>query len=153
MLTFKKADKDDLEIYFNWANDAEVRLQSFQSTPINFQDHTEWFLEKIGDDNSMLLVFFDDGNPAGQVRIDKKKDSIGVIGIAIDKKFRGKGLAAHMISISSKVFLQENLGYTINAYIKKENLGSIKSFEKAGYIMRELLFYQNIPSVLFTKSL
>ena len=39
MLSFRKATLADTKLYFDWANDSDVREQSYNSTAIDFENH------------------------------------------------------------------------------------------------------------------
>ena len=151
-ITPRKATEIDLDLYFNWTNDTDTRNNSFNNQVVDYQTHTSWFLRKLVDKNTLLLVFENEEQiPVGQVRIEQKL-SENIIGISIDKNFRGLGLAVIMLEISCKIFFEEFDEKTIYAYIKKVNLASIKSFKKAGFEEEKELLIGNEPSYLLVKN-
>lgn len=152
-LIVRKANLKDSELYFELANDEEVRNQSFNSNSIDWLNHQKWFDDKVKNENYSLFVFETDRNETvGQVRIEKSdKLNTSIIGISISKNFRGKKLASQLISKASGLFFTENPNYSISAYIKKDNLASIKSFEQAGFIFSQSLDYQGSESLLYLK--
>jgi RimJ/RimL family protein N-acetyltransferase len=134
-LITRAANEKDTLLYFNWVNEIITRKYSFNSGKISFENHEKWFLEKLKDENVLLLVFEDQNkNQIGQVRLEKKTNE-NIIGISIDFNFRGKGFAYEMIIKACKLFFKkykkENY---ILAYIKNENIASINSFLKSGFI-------------------
>ena len=148
----RKATESDLDLYFNWTNDVDTRSNSFNTQIVDYQTHTNWFLRKIVDKNSLLLVFENEEyTPVGQVRIEQKPNE-NIIGISIDKNFRGLGLAVPMLEKSCMVFFEEFDKKTIHAYIKKSNLASIKSFKKAGFEEEKELLIGNESSYLLVKN-
>ncbi len=149
ILRFRKTNKDDIDLYFEWANDETTRQNSFNSEKISFELHCKWFLNKIEDKNTLMLIFENEINQAiGQVRIEQKADE-NVIGISIDKSFRGKGFASKIIEIASDEFFKKYNLKSIIAYIKKENQGSLKGFQKANFkIIREEIINNSISFVL-----
>ncbi len=153
MLTFRKATAADMLLYFEWANDEEVRQQSFQSNPISLEGHKKWFTDKISDPDCIMLLFEDDHNiPVGQIRFQKQDESGYVIGISIDKSCRGKGYAVMLLQQSSDYFLKLHPDMMIYAFIKKENIASVRSFANAGFSLNETLFTDE-KSVLYTKQI
>ena len=152
-LTIRKANLKDAELYFKWANDDEVRKQSFNSNLIDWNNHFQWFNKKVIDENYLLFIFeTDNGETVGQVRLEKIADTqFSIIGISLSQNFRGKKLASQLLIKASTLFFNENPTYTIRAYIKKDNFASIKSFEQAGYIFHQLLNYQGSDSLLYLK--
>lgn len=150
---FRKASEDDVELYYNWANDVAVRNNSYSSEVIPYENHVKWFASKLKDDKCYMVVFQNhDNENIGQVRIQKAEENSAIIGISTDAKHRGKGYAAKMIAQASDAFLHKNPEICINAYIKLDNSVSAKAFEKAGYELKGTLDYENITSFHYIKS-
>ncbi len=149
---FRKANENDMLLYFNWANDASVRENSYQSDLISLENHQNWFYKKIKDEMSYMLVFENHiGIPIGQVRIQKHDENTAIIGISNDTNHRAKGYASKMIEIASNEFLKQNQQICISAYIKIDNNASRKAFEKAGYVLDVVLEYNSHPSYHYIK--
>ncbi|MBL0738854.1 GNAT family N-acetyltransferase [Flavobacterium sp. GN10] len=152
MLSFRKATLDDLDLYFDWANNYEVRAQSYNSDPIVFENHKKWFEAAIKNSLIDMFVFKNlDNNLIGQVRIQKQNDREALIGVSVSPDQRGKGYAKEMLSLATDFFLQSNNGFLINAYIKESNLISKFSFEKAGFKFKEMVSYENFMSFHYIK--
>jgi RimJ/RimL family protein N-acetyltransferase len=153
MISCRKATEADMLLYFEWANDEEVRKQSYQSEPIDLEQHTNWFYKKLNDTNCLLLLFENENKqPVGQVRFQKEDLHSFVIGISLAKEHRGKGLATELLQTAANHFLQLNPDKTINAYIKQDNEGSIKSFIKAGFVFGQHAIIEGKESVLYIKT-
>lgn len=151
-LKFRKAEKSDCKIYFDWTNDKSVREQSFNSDEVLFENHEKWFLNKIEDKSCFMLIFQNNNNEnIGQVRVQKTENNRAIIGVSVANEFRGKGYASKIIEIASQNFLNQNIGFEISAYIKVENIGSKKAFEKANFQFKEELNYENFLSFHFIK--
>ncbi|CAN1543305.1 RimL Acetyltransferases, including N-acetylases of ribosomal proteins [Flavobacteriaceae bacterium] len=152
MLSFRKATLADTKLYFDWANDSDVREQSYNSTAIDFENHKKWFESKVEDDSCMLLIFQNEEKlNIGQIRIQKENEEEALIGISIASEYRGKGLAKEILLLASDYFLENNKGYLINAYIKEQNKSSKQAFEKAGFEFKNIIKYENCNSFHFTK--
>ena len=94
MISFRKASIADKMLYFEWANDPNVREQSYNSNPIDLESHGKWFESKIEDNSSLMLVFQNEENSnIGQVRIQKENRKEALIGISVSNEHRGKGYA------------------------------------------------------------
>lgn len=153
-ILFRKANESDNLLYFEWANDASVRDNSYKSEPISIENHKNWFANKLKDANCFMTVFENHiGNPIGQVRIQRLDSESALIGISNDAAHRGKGYASKMIQMASEVFLNDNPQSCISAYIKLENPASQKAFEKAGYELDKVLEYESIPSFHYIRKL
>lgn len=147
-LTFRLASIKDVDIFYKWTIEADVRKQSYSSDEIKYLDHKKWFKEKISDSSCNLLVFQDsEDKSVGQVRIQKEKNKESVIGISIDKNHRGKKYAIQMLRSASNYFLKLHADFIINAYIKEENIISKKAFENAGYSFNQILNYKGFRSL------
>jgi RimJ/RimL family protein N-acetyltransferase len=133
MLTFRKATIDDARLYFEWANDETVRKNSFNQEVIEFEDHVKWFEQKLRSPACHFYIFFNEqGQPVGQVRIDKQNEEI-IIGVSVDAKYRGQDLAWKMLSMACGDYLGRHPDASIKAYIKESNAASVKAFKKAGF--------------------
>ena len=147
MLSFRKPTTDDMEMYFFWANDPDVRIQSFNSSQIQFDAHKEWFVAAINNEAFSMFVFQNsEGKDVGQVRIEKQNDSEAFIGVSLDLNHRGKGYAKEMLKLASDSFLEANSSFILNAFIKEGNLSSKISFEKAGFQFVDMVEYENFKS-------
>lgn len=148
---YRKAKLSDLDLYFAWTNDPATRSNSFNTQEVDYQEHTRWFSRKIDDKKALLLVFENEENiPVGQIRIEQKTEE-NIIGISVDKTFRGLGLAVPMLTTACEVFFTEFQAKNIHAYIKKTNLASLNSFRKAGFEIINELIISNEASYLLEK--
>lgn len=153
-LRYRRATPDDLELYYEWTNDPDVRANSYQSEPISLEVHSRWFRSKVNDSNFFFLVFENHrGIPVGQVRIQILSADQAIIGISNDASHRGKGYASQMLYQATQYFLHHFHLMTINAYIKLDNKASERAFVKAGFRLEEIVDYASIPSFHYIKRL
>lgn len=134
-----RATADDVQLYYVWVNDPATRQQSFNSEPISWEDHVAWFSRKLTDPNVLLLVFVvqgESGDPVGQVRFEKQPDGEAIIGVSVDASFRGKGLASWLIQAAVQTYQEDWGDVPITAYIKPENVASVRAFERAGFVQQ-----------------
>lgn len=146
-IKIRKLKKSDEKLIFDWANDPVTRKNSYQDEPITYETHKNWFQNKIKNKEAYYYICEINKTPAGLVRFDKNEKEV-VIGITIDEKFRGKKLALTFLRKACGVYLNENTGKIV-AYIKRDNIASIKSFEKAGFKFFEELEINKVPSYKF----
>jgi len=151
LIHHRKAKLSDLDLYFEWMNDPTTRSNSFNTQEVDYLEHTNWFLKKIKDKKSLLLVFENEENiPVGQIRIEQKTNE-NIIGISIDKHLRGFGLAVPMLTSACDAFFTNFQAKNIHAYIKKTNLASLNSFKKAGFEIINEVTISNEASYLLEK--
>jgi len=129
----RKAVEDDIRLLWDWANDPEVRRQSFSSSPIEWEEHVEWFNAVMnGDRSTQYIAEMRDGTPAGQVRFDRDGDK-AVIGVSVDARWRGCGFGARIIKEATPRFLSESGGGSVIAFVKEDNVSSSAAFLAAGF--------------------
>lgn len=151
-LSLRLATLDDLLLYYNWANDIQVRANSYQTEPISLEDHTKWFTSKINNPLFSFFVFENHlGIPIGQVRVQIVSDFKAVIGISNASSFRGKGFASRMLVQATDAFLKNHPEQIISAYIKLDNRASEKVFQKAGFVLDKIVEYESVPSYHYIK--
>lgn len=150
-LSFRMAIHEDAMLYFNWANDEVVRENSYNQKIISKEEHMAWFAKKLLSSCCRQYLFFIKGEAVGQVRIDKlEKETI--VGISVDKEFRGKGLSSQILKTACEDYLKQTCNEAIMAYIKVNNLSSYKSFIKAGFREIEKVKVGEVESVKLIKN-
>lgn len=128
MLKVRLADINDMKRVFDLSNDEAVRKNAINKEKILWQNHVLWYEARIRKENEPFYIVEDENkNFVAQVRFDIKDENI--ISVSLTPEFRGKGLSAQIIKICSEKFNQK----PIIAYIKEENILSLKAFLKAGY--------------------
>ena len=150
-LTLRFATIRDIDTYFEWANDEEVRKNSFHSDAISYENHVAWFKNKLLNPDSFLYFFTCNQQVVGQVRIEVLKSET-IIGISVDKNFRGKSLSTPMLQLAASVFFEYHPQKQITAYIKQENISSYKSFKNAGFEEKEMVIENGFKSYKLIKT-
>lgn len=151
-LHFRRAIIEDVQLYFKWLNDKEVRIQSYNSENVDFENHTKWFNSKLFDDSFLFLIFQNTKNEnVGQIRVQKKENNQAIIGVSIDEMYRGNNYASMALKLAAEYFLDLNPIFLINAFIKIENKGSEKAFKNAGFKLKEIVEYENHQSFHYYK--
>lgn len=134
-MIIRKAHRGDLEFVFLLRNEEAVRLASFESQYIDLDTHREWFEKKITSNDCVIFIAEIDAIPIGQVRFDVVDEKTAEVNFAVSENFRGKGYGKEMLKESSLQFFDDFPAIqSIHAFIKTDNISSIKSFERAGYI-------------------
>ena len=151
MINVRNVRPEDFELLYKWANDEDVRKQSFRSDKIELDQHKIWFDKKINDENCTIFIFEDQNIALGQVRIEKINEQDSIIGISIDCLYRGKGYSTQFIQIACEKYSKTNKFCRVNAYVKIGNLASKKAFQNAGFDFLEEVDYENNISSHFIK--
>jgi UDP-2,4-diacetamido-2,4,6-trideoxy-beta-L-altropyranose hydrolase len=132
-LRMRRAQDSDCRLFWEWANDAEVRGAAFSTSPIPWEQHESWFASKMKDPNCRILVGEnDEGRPVGQFRVDWRSDGDGEIDVSVAKDCRGAGYGRALIESGvSSVFAER--GERLHAFVKTDNHASRSAFELAGF--------------------
>ena len=133
--TLRQATHADARDIFDLANDDIVRKGSFESDPIEWEDHLIWLKEKLSDSNCLFFIVDCQGEFAGQIRFDTIPETKEVeISISLQKSIRGLGLSPFIVSRSIEQLLKVRKDVkVVRAYIKRNNTASIKCFEAVGF--------------------
>lgn len=133
----RRADNNDINITYNWANDKETRNNSFSSKPIDMETHIRWFSNKLSDNNCYMFILTDGSNNIGIIRLDYDLHSSFVISYSIDSNYRRLGLGTRIIELAE--YEARNICKTnsdiiyIIGRVKTSNIGSRKCFENNKY--------------------
>lgn len=136
-LQLRKAELRDMDQYYKWAIDPEVRKQSFNPHTATYEEHVAWFRSKMNEPASVLFIFEnEEGEAVGQLRFQERNEEI-VVGLNLDSAFRNRGLASSIIRMGTEEYLKSSPKYQPVAYIKVTNPASYKAFLNAGYKLKE----------------
>lgn len=135
MTFLKKAEMEDMDLLFKWANDPVVRVNSFNTEPIPYENHVKWF-KKIMDDPTVLqFILMEEDIPVGQIRLNVAGDE-AEIGYSIGNEFRGKGYGHKILQLVADEVRKNHPKVTnLIAKVKPENIASNKLFVSEGYAM------------------
>lgn len=129
----RKASADDSENVLKLSNDYVVRQNSISQREITQEEHDRWFANKINNENYDFFAAYNNDKFAGQCRFEINSPN-ATISVSLTENFRGKGLASKLIRKSCEiVFFKRDSINQIIAYIRKQNISSVKGFEKAGF--------------------
>ena len=135
-ISLRRAKQDDCRMLWQWANDIEVRRQSFSTEAIEWEEHVSWFRRKMNDADCLIYVAVDSQDrPVGAVRFAIAEGK-ATISASLDPMFRGMGLGRDLIAQGCRLFFQERPVSEIHALVKPENDVSLRAFESAGFVSK-----------------
>lgn len=141
-ISLRPAIAVDEALVLRWANDPQVRKNSFSPEPIAPEDHHYWFEEGLSDPNRLLLIATTaDGCPIGQIRFDRQPISTqadaseAAVTLSLDRCARGNGLAADLVRLGLRA-MEQRWGSTLEAVaeVLKTNTASNACFARAGFV-------------------
>lgn len=137
-LFLRDACMGDLEITYSWAIHPHTRQYAFNQEFISTEEHSKWFTGKISAQNCIYKLLISGAEPAGSIRFDLKGDE-GLISYLVAPDQTGKGLGKKLLELSILSLEKERREIkSIKGLVKKENIASIKIFEKLGFDKTEL---------------
>jgi len=134
-LSIRRARADDVDTYFDWANDPEVRANSIHTGSIRREDHIGWFASKLKTGSSFLYLFEKREVPVGQVRFDAEEGA-WVVSYSVDRSFRNRGLGSVLLGMAIERLAAEARGFgigKIRALVRKDNPASSRVFETLSF--------------------
>lgn len=124
-----KIKKEDCDLVYRWANDLEVRKNSFSSEIISYDEHVEWFNKKMLSEDTEMYLFKNNTIPVGMLRLEKQSENLKLINYSIDKHYRKVGLGTELLKQTKNLFSD----ITLIGKVKKANISSTKAFENSDY--------------------
>ena len=140
-ISLRPATAADESLLLHWANDPQVRANSFSPEPIAPKDHHHWFQKGLTDPNRLLLIATTaDGCPIGQIRFDRQPGSAqadgseAAVDLSLDRCARGHGLAAALVRLGLQA-LEQRWGPAVEAVaeVLNSNTASNACFARAGF--------------------
>jgi RimJ/RimL family protein N-acetyltransferase len=133
MLDIRRARPADEDLVLAWRNEASARAASVNTEEIAPEDHHAWFARKLGDPDCVLLILEEDGDPIGQVRLDRVNTDLAELSIVLAPPARGRGLGGEALR-RTVIDAPRLLGIRdIRALVRRENAASLAVFGAAGF--------------------
>ena len=132
---------DDLEITYKWAVNPVIRRYSFQQHSITKSEHIRWFLKKINDKNCYYFIAEINKKSIGSIRFDLKKQNV-ILSYMLDPEYIGRGYGQIILKKGLEMLIHETnsdlvLINVIYGYVMKDNIASIRSLKRAGFLCIE----------------
>ena len=148
-IRLRTAMSADESLLLHWANDPQVRANSFSQERIERLDHHNWFQKSLKDPDRLLLIAMAaDGCPIGQIRFDRQPRSAqadvsdAMVALSLDRCARGHGLSSELVRLGL-VEMTQRWGASTHAVaeVLPSNTASNACFARAGFSDEsELLF-------------
>lgn len=128
-----RARQDDADWLLELRNAPDVRAVSGDQAPIAEATHAAWFRRALADPGTKIYMLKGQHEQRlGYLRLELR-GPIWWVSIAIDPGYRRQGIAAAALCRAA-----EQLPYRrFRAWIQADNVGSRRTFERAGYHLLE----------------
>ena len=152
-LSLRKTVFEDALDIFNLSNDDVVRKNSFNPEKMEWEHHLEWLKGKLEDKNCIFFIVVDNLNEFyGQIRLDINPNiGEGIINVSFKKDIRGLGLFSFIMDKSITELLKSKSVKLIKAYVKEDNMASIRAFERAKFRFLENLIIEGNKSRVYVR--
>ena len=141
-ISLRPADSGDEALLLRWANDPQVRANSFSPDLISSSNHHDWFREGLANHCRLLLIAStSDGCPIGQIRFDLQPPivlsgpAVAKVDFSLDRCIRGYGLAVELLRLGLQA-MEQKWGSDIEvlAEVMTTNAASNACFSRAGFV-------------------
>ena len=127
----------DLTLMHQWVNaDDSLKWKKETKQKISREEQKEWFQSCLADVFTQIWIILDDDAPSGQVRLEKKGDSV-YIDIFVIAGLRGTGLASFALNESINRYTKLFGSVKFCAIVNSKNQMSQKLFVKNGFHKQE----------------
>lgn len=129
-VTLRDIDEADLPAYYDWQQDpAATHMAAFRLRDPDFQAFVERWRRIIEDPSLEKQSILSDGTLAGNI-VCYPREGRREIGYWIDRAQWGRGIASKALPL----FLKQIDERPLHATIAKDNIGSCRVIEKAGFV-------------------
>lgn len=138
-LVVRPAEASDEALLLRWANDPQVRANSFTLAKIDPVTHHAWLEKRLGNPDGCRLYIVETATqmPVGQVRFERSGDT-WEIHYAIDAYFRGRGLGKPFLNAALVAFKADlNRQGEVFGRVKPDNSASRRIFAELGFAERK----------------
>lgn len=149
-LEIRLATIHDCDFIFGVVNSELARAMSLNSRKIQYEEHCAWF-EKILSSSAIFFIGFINNTPVGYVRFEMQECCEGyVLSVAVTESCRGKNLGSRLVDMCCAEVFRSGIK-RVDAFVKPENLASIRLFERCGFRCNGNISYNGHSVVSFSK--
>jgi SAM-dependent methyltransferase/RimJ/RimL family protein N-acetyltransferase len=132
-LTWRRPGMDDAALLWRWANDSETRGNAFDHSAIPYNSHLDWMQARLASPATLWWIFFDAGEPIGQVRFDLTGTAAD-IDISVAPEGRGRGYGRAMLLQAIRNLRDERDDVRPRAAVLAHNTRSLAMFRACGFV-------------------
>ena len=151
-ISLRKAQLSDSEMILSWRNEPTTIPWMAATRMLEFDEHHTWFCKSLNDPHCLFFLILSDETPIGQIRYHKNDtewlDHASKVSINITHSMHGKGIASIAFKRGSEMVRETHFSQNIFAYVRPDNIGSIKAMENAGFIRDKIVTVNNEPHLI-----
>jgi len=119
-------------LLYSWQIHPNTRQFARNPHPPTLREHREWFRQRIGSPDSVIMIILDGGEPAGCLRLDRlvrERSSVWEVSINIAPEFHRLGLAKAALTLARSAMP----GAELIAHVMPHNKASHALFRAVGF--------------------
>ena len=147
----REATNADVRLLWEWRNDPLLRETSLNQDFIPWESHSDWFDHKLSSVDCRIWILQGNGSSVGQVRYDRDGETVELT-YSIAEIFRGRGLGTVLLQKSVPLACLELGTAKLIAFVKQGNLASIRTLNRSGFEMMQVVTRNNERCWKFQRS-
>lgn len=128
----RKVKASDMDIFYAWRNEDEVRKNSFTEDWVKYREHEKWFIAALNNPNEEIWVMCLNDERIGQIRLTHKDDA-AYITYSVALEYRGHGYGKIMLYLLENEIFDIVPRSKLIGEVKKDNVASQIVFMSCGY--------------------
>lgn len=133
-LEVRLAKLEDLYITFDWAGNKTVRKYAIKKEEITFENHKNWFFNKINITECVYFIAEVNSIPIGSIRFDINDKKEALLSFLLDPKFHNKGFGKRMLERGCAKVVKRKKLLKIIGVVNVDNTPSLKIFSSLGFV-------------------
>ena len=129
MTSLRPATAADSDRLREWRNDPETVAASLRGRAVKPGEHREWLARVLDDPDERLFIVESEGEPVGQVRLQRRADGTLEVHVGLAAGARGRGIGRETLELAWK----EAGGEPVAARVLANNERSLRAFAAAGF--------------------
>lgn len=140
-LKLRPIKSEDLKKVFEWRNDPEVRKNSLTQHIISMNEHNQYWNRFLSNEKNLAYIIVkDNSTDIGVLKLKYQDTGTSEVDIILSKDYRGKGTGKQVLDAAKEKAFKKGIK-KLTAKIKHDNIASIKTFEKCGFVPN-LVYYE-----------
>lgn len=123
----------DAFLLWQWANDPQVRANSFGRRLIPWSEHLAWFKQQLRAGDSRIWILECDGLPVATARYERDSASAAIVSFAVAPEARGLGFGTAILARTADRAIRALKVRRISGTVMASNPASARVFLKAGF--------------------
>jgi UDP-2,4-diacetamido-2,4,6-trideoxy-beta-L-altropyranose hydrolase len=153
-LNIRKTEKQDMDIYYEWANDPSVRKHSLSQDSIPLPSHQKWFSNKLNSNTCLMYIGFINSNDTlvGQVRFEEENALEFTVHISLAPTQQGKGFGPLLLFQAIQALINDKgEKISLTAIIVNTNRASKQCFVQNHFDFDEELIINDLSCSKYTR--